>query len=113
MPRPRNRVPLGVQPKASPTMVRELLTKFGVTLTWGELAQLAGVAVRATDTGGHTSSTVGHWLAGRSGMPLNLYDLVRTKLWVIAHGLCTKQEMLEGMLYESLDRKWTPAGTLG
>lgn len=105
-------VPLGIPPKASQTMVRELMTKFGIRLTRVELARLAGVAVQRTAQGGYTSSTAGGWVAGTYEMPLSLYDLVRTKLWLIARGLSTKQEMLDGMVYETLDEKLTPAETL-
>jgi hypothetical protein len=93
-------------------MVADLMTKYGVTLSRVELARLAGVSVQRTAVGGYTSSTVGHWLDGRHNMPLSLYDLVRTKLWLIARGLSTKQEMLDGMAYETLDQKLTPAETL-
>ena len=113
MPRPKNTAPVGIPPRASKTMVRELMTKFqGRSLTVVELARLAGVAVQRTSRGGYTSSTASAWTSGEYGMPLSLYDLVRTKLLLIERGLSTKEEMLDGMVYETLDRKLTPPESL-
>jgi hypothetical protein len=112
MPRPKKPTPVGVPPRASPTLVRDLMGKFGCVLSAVELARFAGVGVQRGTHGGYKSSSVSTWLTGRTGMPLNLYDLVRTKLWLIERGLSTKQEMLDGMVYETLDRKLTPAEAL-